>query len=172
MSLLKHPIVQQAYVVTDLDRACRSWAELLGAGPFYVSRHHRSEAVTYRGRPLEPDLSYAFGYAGDTQIQLIQQHDDQPSCYRDMFAPEEEGFHHVAVLLPDFDAEKQRIEGLGFPAVTELISAARVAYMDTRPVLGCFVELYEDNPGVRASFKAWRDSHAQWDGHSDPIREL
>lgn len=172
MSLLKHPIVQQAYVVADMDSACRQWTTLLGAGPFYVSRHHRSDCVTYRGEPSEPDLSYGFGYAGTTQIQLIEQHDDTPSCYRDMYAKGEEGFHHVAILVPDFEAEKRRFEQCGHPAITELISAARVAYMDTRSVLGCFVELYEDNPGVRESFRAWHAAHEAWDGSNEPLREL
>lgn len=172
MTLLKHPIVQQAYVVADMDAACHHWTALLGAGPFFVSRHHRSEDVSYRGAPSDPDLSYGFGYAGSTQIQLIEQHDDTPSCYRDMYRKGEQGFHHVAILVPDFNAEKQRFEAAGFPAVTELVSAARVAYMDTRSVLGCFVELYEDNPGVRASFANWQAAHAAWDGRTDPLREL
>ncbi len=173
MSLLrKHTVVQQAYVVADMDAACRHWTALLGAGPFYVSRHHRSADITYRGQPSDPDLSYGFGYAGTTQIQLIEQHDNTPSCYRDMYASGCEGFHHVAILVPDFDAEKQRFEQRGFPVVTELVSAARVAYMDTRSVLGCFVELYEDNPGVRESFRSWHAAHEAWDGQTDPLREL
>ena len=42
--------------------------------------------IDYRGTDHEADVSYAFGYLGDTMIQFIQQHDDTPSIYRDMFA--------------------------------------------------------------------------------------
>ena len=80
------------------------------------------------------------------------------------------GFHHVAILPVDFDAECSRFEAAGCPAVTTLISAARVAYMDTRKVLGCFVELYEDNAPLRATFARWKAIHDEWDGVTDPVR--
>ena len=169
MSFVKYPIFQYAYVVNDIEQACRGWTELTGAGPFFVSMHHVSEDHLYRGKPSAADLSYAFGQAGPAHIQLIQQHNDAPSAYREMFAPGEQGFHHVAVLPPDWEAEKRRYEAAGFETVTTLYSAARVAYMDTRSLLGCFVELYEDNQPLRDTFEGWRLAHEQWDG-SDPIR--
>lgn len=45
-------------------------------------------------------MSYAFGYAGDCQIQLIQQHDDQRSIYLDMYEHGQGGgLHFVATLV-------------------------------------------------------------------------
>ncbi len=171
MSLMKYPIFQYAYVVDDIETACRQWHALTGAGPFFVSPHHQSPDHFYRGKPSEADLSYAFGQAGPAHLQLIQQHNDAPSVYREMIARGQQGFHHVAILPPDFDAEKARFESLGFPAVTTLTSAARVAYMDTRPALGCFVELYEDNQPLRETFERWKAIHDGWDGVTDPIRK-
>jgi hypothetical protein len=63
------------------------------------------------------------------------------------------------------------IEAAGYPAVTTLTSAARAAYMDTRPILGCFVELYEDNAPLRETFAHWKAVHDAWNGVSDPIRD-
>lgn len=171
MSLIQYPIVQYAYVVDDLEKACLGWTELTGAGPFFVSPHHVSEDHLYRGAPSEADLSYAFGQAGATHIQLIQQHNDAPSAYRDMFAKGEQGFHHVAILPTHWENEKARFESAGFETVTTLFSASRVAYMDTRSLLGCFVELYEDNEPLRATFDLWKSVADSWDG-SDPIRYL
>ena len=54
----------------------------------------------------------------------------------------------------------------------ELVSAARVAYLDTRAAIGCFTEIYEDNLPVRRSFAAWKASHDFWDCVSDPIRDI
>ncbi len=172
MPLIRYPIMQYAYVVDDIEPACRHWTDLVGAGPFFVSKHHVSEAHEYRGAPSEADLSYAFGQCGpDHHIQLIQQHNDAPSVYRDAVPAGANGFHHFAILPAEFDAERQRFERAGFETVTTLISAARVAYMDCRSALGCFVELYEDNEPLRQTFAHWRAVHEAWDGVTDPIRE-
>lgn len=170
--LIRFPVQQYAYVVNDVEEAARNWVDTIGAGPFFVSPHHKSENVTYRGAPCDADLSYAFGQAGPAHIQLIQQHCDTPSAYREMFKPGEQGFHHFAIIVPDFDGEKARFEAKGCESVMELVSAARVAYMDTRPLLGCFVELYEDNAPIHQTFQSWKDIHESWDGTTDPLRYL
>ncbi len=172
MPLVKHEVMQYAYVVKDIEAACRRWTELVGAGPFYLSLHHQSESVTYRGRPSDMDVSYAFGYCGPAHIQLVQQHNDAPSVYRDMYHGGGEGLHHIAYLIPDWEAEKARYEAAGYPSLQELVSAARVAYVDTRPAIGCFTELYEDNLQVRLRFAHWQASHEYWDGETDPIRDI
>ena len=172
MSLLRYPIQQYAYVVNDIDEGVRHWYELTGAGPWQISRHHESENEFYRGQPCDADLSYAFGQAGPAHIQLIQQHNDAPSVYRDMYGPGEQGFHHYALLVPDIEAEKARFEAAGCETVMELISAARVSYMDARHLFGCFVELYEDTGVISQTFADWAKAHEEWDGVTDPFREL
>jgi hypothetical protein len=171
MSPFRYPIMQWAYVVNDMDAACAQWTAMTGAGPFHVSRHHVG-SHTYRGAESTPDITYGFGSVGDVHVQLIQQHCDTPSVYRDMFARGQEGFHHFALLVPDYEAERARFVAAGFPVVTELVSAARVCYVDARAWLGAFVELYEDNAPLRATFARWNEEHAQWDGQTDPIRQL
>ena len=109
-----YPFFQHAYVVTDLDAAVRRWSELFGAGPFALRWHHVAPRFAYRGTPAQADVSYAFGYLGDIQVQLIQQHDDTPSIYRDMYGPDEEGFHHVATLVHDFAAAAEHFLDHGF----------------------------------------------------------
>lgn len=170
MSLIRYPIEQYAYVVDDIEAACMRWVDMVGAGPFFLMPHHKSRDTVYRGKPCDVDVSYAFGQAGPAHIQLIQVHNDEPSCYGDMYKRGEQGFHHFAILVPDIEEEKKRFEKAGCESVTELFSAARVAYMDARHLFGCFVELYQDNPMVRASFKEWKDLHDAWDGKTDPIR--
>ena len=88
-------LFQHAYFVSDLEESIDQWHRLFGAGPFAIASHHRTDTFTYRGTPVEADVSYAFGYLGDLMIQFIQQHDDQPSIYRDMYAPGEIGRAHV-----------------------------------------------------------------------------
>ena len=100
--MTERALFQHAYLVEDLERSIHSWSDLFGAGPFIVAPHHKTDKFAFRGTATEADVSYAFGYLGDLMIQLIQQHDDQPSIYRDMYATGEAGFHHVAYLVSDF----------------------------------------------------------------------
>ena len=162
-------LFQHAYLVTDLERAIDGWHRLFGAGPFVTAPHHRTDRFEYRGTADEADVSYAFGYLGDLMIQLIQQHDETPSIYRDMYGPGEEGFHHVATLVHDFEAEVARLEAQGFTMACRLY-ADRVdaAYFDTRAVNGGFTEIHGDPPHILEAFGAWRRAHERW-RPGDPI---
>ncbi|MBV7267533.1 VOC family protein [Erythrobacter ani] len=170
--LIRYPIQQYGYVVNDLEQAAGYWTKFFNAGPFLISKHHKSKDVRYRGAPCDADLSYAFGQAGPAHIQLIHQHCDTPSVYRDIFAPGQQGFHHVALLTPQWEEERARFEAEGCPSVMELVSGARVAYMDARGAIGCFVELYEDRGLVQGIFDDWKALHEGWDGQTDPLRPL
>jgi hypothetical protein len=170
--LIRYPIVQYAYVVNDIDAAVQHWVETVGAGPFFVSRNHVGKNHTYRGQLDSAVFSYAFGQAGPAQVQLIQCMDDSPSVYRDMFAPGEEGFHHVACLVPHelMPAEVARFTDAGYEVGSTLHSYVPVAYLDTRSALGFFVELHGLNEDVEELFREIREAHEQWDGVTDPIR--
>ena len=172
MAFLKHPIQQYAYVVNDVKAACAKWTEMFGAGPFYLMENVQIDSTTFLGQKAVVDVTYAFGQVGPAHVQLIQQNDDTPSVYRHAYKPGEEGFHHWAILVEDFPAEKKRFEEAGYPSITELVATGRVAYMDARKDLGGYVEIYEDNPGVRAFFGVLEQSHAEWDGKTDPIRQF
>jgi hypothetical protein len=137
-------ITQMGYVVADLEAAMRRWTDTLGAGPFQLLHHVQVVEGLYRGTPTDVDISVALAEVGGIQLELIEQHNDVPSCYRDLFAAGEEGLHHVAVQPADFDAEVARYEGLGCPqAFGGLYEGNRFVYMDTSARLGIMVELVE-----------------------------
>ncbi len=168
---MKRPIFQYAWVVSDLDAACRRWIDLFGAGPFFTARHHKAEGYfRYRGSTEECDLSYAFGYCGPVQIQLVELHDDTPSIFHDMFKRGEEGFHHVGILGEDFDNDRQHMLDHGLDLAVEMWSGADVVYFDARPEIGCFVEIHGTSPEVLAMFESWKTAHENWDGVTDPVR--
>ena len=155
-----YPLFQHAYLVNDLRSSIDRWNELFGAGPFVVTAHHRTDRFEYRGTAQEADVSYAFGYLGDVMIQFIEQHDETPSIYRDMYARGEEGFHHVATLVHDFAAERRRLLDLGFELACELYAnGVDAAYFDTRAVTGGFTEIHGDPPRILAAFASWRRAH-------------
>ena len=105
--LIRYPIFQHAWFVNDLEKVCHAWHRAVGAGPFFITENHVTETQTYRGQTFLTPLHYAFGYHGETQVQFIQQDEDAPSIYRDMYKKGEEGFHHIAMLVPDADVKTE-----------------------------------------------------------------
>lgn len=172
MLLDRYPLFQEAYLVNDIEASIHKWAELFHAGPFVLVPHHKTDTFTYRGTKQEADVTYAFGYLGDMMIQFIQQHDDTPSIYRDMFDAGEEGFHHVGVLVHDFDAERQRLLDMGFEPACELYAdEVNASYFDTRSVNGCFTEIHGDPPHILATFAQWRRAHELFRPGDNPIMD-
>ncbi len=164
---------QEAYLVNDLDQAIRGWSDLYGAGPFRTVMHHKTDRFHYRGTDQEADVSYAFGYLGDMQIQFIEQHDDTPSIYRDMYPAGEEGFHHVAILVHDFEAEYERLVGKGFTDACRLFAdGVDAAYFDTRSVNGCFTEIHGDPPRNLGRWAQMRRAHELWRPGDDAYMTL
>ena len=158
-------LFQEAYLVDDLERAANAWSSNLGAGPFVISPHHQCDRFDYRGTDHEADVSYSFGYLDDVMIQFIVQHDDTPSIYRDMYPdgpPHGAGFHHIGILVSDFEAEFERLSAMGFACATRLYAdGVDAAYFDTRSVTGGFTEIHGDPPHILDAFATWRRSHAE-----------
>ncbi len=151
---------QEAYFVNDVEAACEKWNKLYRAGPFVVVPHHKTDTFMYRGTDQEADVSYAFGYLGDMMIQFIQQHDDTPSIYRDMYGPGEEGFHHVGILVNNYEEEKARILDMGFELACELhADNVDACYIDTRTTSGGFTELHDDPQHILSTFAGWKRAH-------------
>ena len=165
-------IVQMAWVVNDLEAAARRYSATLGYGPFMFNRHIRLSEPSHRGTPRQTDFSLAIAQAGDVQVELVEQHDDTPSVYRDIYPKGCEGFHHVAVIVPDVGKEVARYQALGFAvASTGRFGDVEFAYVDTVPATGHMVEILPDQDGIRRLFGAVRRAAESWDG-VDPIREM
>jgi hypothetical protein len=138
-------IIQNAYVVDDLDAAIARWHAVFGIGPFFVRRHLQLAEVRYRGRPTRLDFSAAF---------------------RDMFAPGQQGFHHVAVVPSDYQALLAHYETLGCAVAMELrtSSGRGAAYVDTRSLIGHMTEVYLPTEGLSAVYQEVALAAARWDG--------
>jgi hypothetical protein len=166
----KYSTFQVAYLVNDIEESIWKWHKLYCAGPFVIAPHHKTDRFQYRGTKQEADVSYAFGYSGDIMIQFIQQHDETPSIYRDMYKRGEEGFHHSGILVHDWEDECKRMTDMGFVNACELYADnVNAAYFDTRSVNGGFTELHGDPPHILQSFKSWRDAHAKHKPTDSPI---
>jgi catechol 2,3-dioxygenase-like lactoylglutathione lyase family enzyme len=172
-------IRQIAFVVRDVEQALRYWTETLGVGPFFVLRDLTPESFRYRGKPSPPPtLTIALGNSGDLQVELIQQHDEHPSAYRDFLASGREGMQHVSSWLTraEYDATLARMMATGTVVAHEGAmpgGGVRFAYFatDTTPS-GLVYEIADvAEPQVYALMQMIADAAKTWDG-TDPIREL
>jgi hypothetical protein len=104
--------------------------------------------------------------AGPIQIELVTQHGNDPSAFREVFRKGEGGFHHVGMMTESYDATLSQYERAGFPVVTELRTAAGrgAAYIDTRPMLGHMLEVYRPSESLARLYREVAEASANWDG--------
>lgn len=95
---------QLGFIVDDMSAASDHWNEL-GAGPFSVNAADAPRPFIFRGEAVELALTTAIGYAGTTQIELIQQRCRQRSAYREFVDTAGAGLHHVARFTDSYDAD-------------------------------------------------------------------
>lgn len=168
----RYEILQHAWVVPDLDAAMQHWHRTLGVGPFLVNRNLQISDPLYRGSPRAVAFSTAVAQSGSIQIELVEQHDDGPSAFRDTVAAGQTGFHHVAIIADDFDAAVRAHAGVEIAAQGRF-GEIRFVYLDTSATLGAMLEILEDRPAIRAFFGAIRKANERWDGNlATLVREL
>lgn len=165
---------QLGFVVDELLSAAASWVQVFGVGPFHVLPR-RTSPCRYRGADATVDLQVAVAQAGPVQIELICDHTDGPSVFRDLTAGagrKTSGFHQVSTLTRDYADKVAQYRALGYPPVCELTTPGnRVAFIDTMADFGFYTEVVEDDPSFRAALQAISATCADWDG-VDPIRIL
>lgn len=162
----RHRFVQNAYHVADLDMAIDRWHAATGLGPFFIRRHIALYDVRYRGQPATLDISAAHVQAGPVQVELVTQHCDSPSAFRDMFDAATDGFHHAAVFPEDHAALVAHYEKLGFATATDFVTGEGrgATYLDTRPLLGHMLEVYRVNDSLIDFYARIAEAAQTWDG--------
>lgn len=165
--------VQIAFHAPDIAAASARWTTASGAGPFYLLEHVALARCVYRGRASQFDHSSAYGQYGDVMIELIHQHNDQPSPVRDMYGAKEEGPHHAAVFAADLDAAAGACAARGFAIALDATTATGVRFLmaDARAECGVMLELYERTEALARFYAFIRRKSEGWDG-VDPLRRL
>ena len=164
-------VFQNAWVVEDCQKACMKWVNEMGVGPFFITEYtNQFTDMTYRGKPGKLGMIVALAQAGNVQIELIQPTVDQ-CAYRDSVPKGSSGFHHMCVWTHDIDADTAYFEGLGYPAANlgRVGTDVAFAYYDTRPLMGCMLEVVTYSKAIEARFAQIADAAKGWDG-TNPIR--
>lgn len=164
--LLPRSVVQNCYVVKDLDEACQRFYRIYGIGPFVGGSEGVLDNHVYRGQPAPPiHLRAVFVQSGDLNIELVQLLSDGPSAFHDMYGDGGEGLHHVALFADDYEAERDRFVSLGMPVASEFTVpfGAQICYIDAREQLGHMIELYPEHEIIRAMYAQARNEAIDWD---------
>jgi uncharacterized protein (AIM24 family) len=173
MSARFGPIMQNGYVVRDLERAMHHWTQVVGVGPFFVLEHIEFAELLLRGEPTRIDLSVAVAYWGDVQVELIYQEGAAPSIYSEYAAAKGEGLQHVGVMTESVEAHLQELRAVGVKPVQWGATAAgiRFAYVNTDQHSGGMIELIERGRAIESFFNMAREAARDWNGR-DPIRRI
>ncbi len=169
------PVRQLAYKVNDLEAAAAAHHRAFGSGPFFVLRHVALASSVHRGIERAFDHSSAYGQWGGVMVELVVQHNPEPSAMHDMFpyGSGAEGLHHAALFVDDLDAAIARFAAEDAPlaqlSVTE--GGTAFAFVDTRASLGHMLELYEPTAQLTGFYDFVAAAAEGWDGR-DLLREL
>ena len=164
-------VFQNAWVVDDIEVACRKWVDELGVGPFHIADYtpETFDEITYQGQPSELAMRVGIAQAGNVQIELIEPISEK-CAYRDSVPKGTMAFHHMCVWTLDFEADHAYFDKLGYPAAnTGKLGDIEFAYFDTRPLLGCMLEVVTKADSVVQNFESYKEIAKNWDG-KDPIR--
>ena len=170
---VKRAFVQAAYFVEDAAAAAAHFATNFGAGPFFLFEHIPLERVVYRGTPATLDHTSAYGQLGPIMVELVQQHGEYASVFRDLYPRGQTGLHHMAYFADDLAVELARLEAQGYPTAmtAETATGVRFAFADARKDLGHMLEIYQQDATLRGFYAMVRSAAEDWNGR-DPVRAL
>lgn len=169
-SVFPGAVRQFGFVVTNLDEAIAAWVGL-GVGPWFVTREIKMEGCLYRGQPAEPVISIALANAGDMQIELIAQHDESPSIYKEFLDATGGGFNQVAYWVKDVDAVRKDAEAAGWTEVWSGDPGVKFSYLEHPQSPVTIVELTEDNELMGPANEAIRAAAVGWTADQPPLAQ-
>ncbi len=176
MSTLFGPVVQQGYVVPDVEQAMQHWLAR-GIGPFvYVDI--KNFPGLYADQPIMAAMQAGFAYSGDQQIEVIAPSVDHPSIYADFLQRVPQGgLQHLAYWVSDIDAKLEELDAKGVNyKVWQRYGAPpdyqAHAYLDLIDYPGVMVQLMARSDFYDLLFGLLQQAADNWDGRTAPIRVL
>ena len=172
MSKIFGPVIQQGYVVPDLQKGMEHWV-MRGVGPWLVIPSVRIPGEHY-GKATETHITASFAMSGDQQIELIQPHEDTGSnIYSDYLAAHPEGgLQHLAVWSDDVDGQMDDLRKQGVNFVLAQRHFGTHAYLDMKDEPGVMIQLMPTQQRYLDLFENAKKDAEECDGKTDPYRTL
>jgi hypothetical protein len=170
-------IVQMAYSVADIQAEMRRYSELLHVGPWFLVGPFVPPESFYRGQKTIMQVSLAYAYSGELMIELIQQHDDQPSVFQETRkAHGDWGFHHFAIGARDFDKAAADYRGRGYAEAYYGIRPeplnCRCLYFDATRDLPGMLEVIEVNQATEEFYRRMYQAAKEWNGKDHIVHRI
>jgi catechol 2,3-dioxygenase-like lactoylglutathione lyase family enzyme len=167
--------MQLGLVVKDLDEAMAVWSKNLGVGPWIVIEGAgEGRRFVHRGEDVELDMSLAFSYAGETQLELIEQRGTTPSLYTTFLDSGREGLHHLGFWPDDFEGSCATLESAGFTEHAAVLMAdgtKNVSFYESPASMGVLFEVAPMTDFRRQYMSAIEQLASTWDG-TRPVRRF
>lgn len=157
MTVASGPIIQVAWVVSDLDAMEQLLTTQFGAGGWMrlEAIHFGPDSCTYRGEPADFTCDISLAYAGDLQLELIRPVSGQ-NVYTEFLSANGPGLHHVCWETDDLDQAVADAEQAGLGVVqrgTMADGAIEFAYLDGASAGAPYLELARLSPEIKAFFQ-------------------
>ena len=153
-------VAQVAIVVSDLDAALRSYAEIFGGDRWRCYTFGPFGQHEYYGAPTRFSVRLALNDALP-QMELIQPLEGN-SIHRDRLEEGGEGLHHIAVVVPSVAQAIEAMAALGYPVMQSGSGFGAggdgdgaYAYIDTIAALGVIVETIEQPSSLPPPDAIW-----------------
>ncbi|WP_316155001.1 VOC family protein [Cupriavidus sp. BIC8F] len=175
MSKIYGGIHQIGYIVKDIEKAMEHWSRVLGVGPWFYREDATPSVFTYYGKEsTPPKISIAVANSDFIQLELIQQHDDAPSLYRDSLkAAGGDCMQHVAFWTEDhYDELRAQLIEAGYVEghAGQMGQRGRFTYLVHKDLPSCVIEISETRGGKGEYFKKVAEAAQEWDGKVAIIR--
>ena len=109
--------------------------------------------------------TFALGQWGELMLEVVQQEGEGASPFRDMYAPGEEGIHHVACFVDSIDQAVSDYEQKGFPLAARAKAqvGTEFVFIDARSQLGHMLEIYVADEALSGFYQMVREASVGWD---------
>ena len=163
-------LIQTAFVVENLAAAMARYVEAMRVGPWFVWERFTPAEARYRGRESTVVMSVAFAWRDELMLELIEQHDDSPSIFKDVVEKRGYGLHHLGMAAIGYDAALSEKRAQGWEVAFSASTSGRLSMLEHGdfPYL---LELLEMEPKRVELFSAIRAAARSWNG-ADPVRRM
>jgi len=160
--------MQIGMVVHDLEAAAEFWSEEFGVGPWIMFEDLlEGRRMVHKGQEAVVDASLAMSYHGETQVELITQHNDARSPYLEFLEAGREGVHHLEFWPDDYAGACETLQRAGFTEATAIYSLEgekTSVYFESPPVVGVIIAVVPMNPFRKSYMSTIEQLALTWNG--------
>jgi methylmalonyl-CoA/ethylmalonyl-CoA epimerase len=151
MTTLAQNVFQIGFVVPDIRKGMAFFKDKLGVPEFLDLPDPGLEDETYLGKAAPLKVHLAFGWCGDTQVELIQPIAGVSTYSKFLDHNPQGGMHHYCIEVPNYEEGVKDMQARGFTLVQSgRHNETRFGYFDTTSVIGALTEIVYLQPEEKA----------------------